>query len=80
MSTSSKLKYVMYDDGRFVILPCHMSHCDVAKHNVHSAGFVQFYSEGEDIKAYCFGESFTLKKECDKDFDEARINVALRMV
>lgn len=85
---SNKMKYIMFEDGHFFFVPLHMNHSDlVPKHrfgDVHSAGFVQFYHTkgeyGEDaIKVHCFGHSQTLCKECDKAFDETRINISLRL-
>lgn len=77
------MKYVMFKDDTYVIIPETMSHSDVkfVGTHVHSAGFASFeiYTTEfgtKETRVICHGESFTLRKGCDKKHDEAIINAS----
>lgn len=83
---SNTFKYVMFENGTFILIPQHMNHNDVMiGGKVHSAGFVSFNEFKQNewcesiLQAWCYGESITLGKKCDKEFDEARINSSMRL-
>jgi len=83
----TKLKYVMFNDKTFILIPLTMSHDDVAmKEQVRSAGFIQILDEYEEnqwgekyLKVYCYGESTSLGKKANSEDDSIIINSALRL-
>lgn len=81
------MKYIMYEDMTFIILPPTISHTDVKikdkKVPIVSAGFVDFYEvegdKGKKItKAKCYGESVLLNIK-SKEEDSIIISCALRL-
>ena len=82
----NEMKYVMYEDDTFIMIPQFMNHSDISMNNkpIHSAGFLMFFHEvnkfEEDIITVdCSGKSFTLNKTVDKEHDEIIINSSLRI-
>lgn len=79
------MKYVIFEDGTFVLLPKTMKHSDAAvMGRIKSAGFcrlttqVNTYGE-ERLRASCWGKSETLKLKSNPKEDEAIINSALNL-
>lgn len=81
----TKMKYIVYNDNTFVLIPQHANHSDVtANKSVHSAGFCQLSSarnmyDEEIIEAYCYGRSTTLQIDSDPEHDMRVINSGLRL-
>ena len=79
------LKYIMFDDGSFLIFPLMSSHAEVARGSkVSSAGFVNFVPKEDkdypglyECEASCFGESTTLGIKSNEEQDSRIISMSL---
>jgi len=74
----SKIKYVIIEkngiEQPLIFGEC-LNHADAVfgKDGIISAGFVQIYSEDNQVKVCCFGESVSLKLKSRKEVDDAII-------
>lgn len=85
----NEMKYVMFNNNNFILIPKFMNHADMLtpsdRENVKSAGEIEFYYDRENeygeqlIRCICSGRSTSLKKESLFQEDEKYINSALRI-
>ncbi len=72
------MKYIMYDDNTFVIIPPHVQHSVYNNSYVVSAGMINFYSTTVDginyISCKCWGESIGLNIKSREEIDSEIIN------
>lgn len=70
-----ELKYIVFEDGTFVLFPDKKNHSDFASAGTpSSAGFVKIYGPNE---VFCYGESLTLKIKSESLADAALIKKEL---
>ena len=78
------MKYIVFNEKDFIIIPDYMNHIDVVKDitQVKSAGTVRFYGAKSQAGEYvivadCYGKSISLGIESKPEEDSDLISIAL---
>ena len=76
------MKYVVYEDGDFAIIPETMNHSDarIMGKTPAGAGFIDLsINDNGDVSAYCYGSSITLDLMSRGEEDEFEIEMGFRL-